>query len=670
MGSIHFLLNKTLGKYQVTGHIGNGGMAEVYRGQQINLDREVAIKVLHPFLAEDEGFVTRFKREARIVATLRHPNIVQVYDFDYNEEFEVYYMVMEYITGPTLKERLVDGPFEPKEAAAVAAAIADALDYAHRREMVHRDIKPANIMFTDEGQPVLTDFGIARMLSLTGLTASGAMVGTPAYMAPEIATGQSGTPLSDIYSLGVVLYQIATGRLPFEAEIPMTLVMKHINEPVPPPTQFAPDLPRPLEAVILKSLAKQPEARFATGAEMATALRQALELEAPAFVESSRLASAPPTPAPASAPAKAKPEKGKKKKKTEDEEENPLLRTWPDKTKSMADKSTGKESGKARRKDQPAKRHTLLRLVLILLIAVMVGFVGWGATQGIFPANLEAYFPFSLTAPTSTTTAPAPTHTVSPTETDEAVITPTATATLPEATAAPAVTEATTQTCTLRAEVLRIYTAPNAESVPPETSLINYLTLRNGGNCSWPVKTALAFVSGEQMGAPATLTLNALDAEAQVQVLLPMIAPGEPGSYESNWEIRLPDGNPISSPIVLTVEVGDLPAYTPTPPNNFIATPTPRAPLNVAAPELTEWQADLQQERWTGTLVLSASGGTGVYRFYRDTMRKDTEIPGETLTFNWKECTDFPLKLIVVSGEETMTWEGLIPYPAPEQCQP
>ena len=180
MGSIHFLLNKTLGKYQVTGHIGNGGMAEVYRGQQINLDREVAIKVLHPFLAEDEGFVTRFKREARIVATLRHPNIVQVYDFDYNEEFEVYYMVMEYITGPTLKERLVDGPFEPKEAAAVAAAIADALDYAHRREMVHRDIKPANIMFTDEGQPVLTDFGIARMLSLTGLTASGAMVGTPA----------------------------------------------------------------------------------------------------------------------------------------------------------------------------------------------------------------------------------------------------------------------------------------------------------------------------------------------------------------------------------------------------------------------------------------------------------------------------------------------------------
>ena len=229
-------------------------MAEVYLAEQIHLNRPVAIKVLHPFLAEESGFVNRFQREARIVATLRHPNIVQVYDFDLNEEFGVYYMVMEYIEGPTLRERLEKNTVSRQEGIRIVAAIADALEYAHRRQMVHRDIKPANILFTGENQPVLTDFGIARMLSVTGLTASGAMVGTPAYMAPEIGIGHPGTALSDIYSLGVVLYQLVTGQLPFDAEVPMALVMKHINDPVPPPSQLVPDLPAGLEAIILKML--------------------------------------------------------------------------------------------------------------------------------------------------------------------------------------------------------------------------------------------------------------------------------------------------------------------------------------------------------------------------------------------------------------------------------
>ena len=215
VSSVRYLIGKTLNKYEVLDHIGHGGMSEVYRGQQAKLDRMVAIKVLHPFLADEEGFVVRFEREAKIVATLRHPNIVQVYDFDHDEELDIYFMVMEYIDGPTLKNRLEESPLSPEETARVGAAIADALDYAHQRSMVHRDIKPANIMFLDEHQPVLTDFGIAKMLTLSGLTASGAMVGTPAYMAPEIGLGNPGTASSDIYSLSVVLYQAVAGCLPF-----------------------------------------------------------------------------------------------------------------------------------------------------------------------------------------------------------------------------------------------------------------------------------------------------------------------------------------------------------------------------------------------------------------------------------------------------------------------
>ncbi len=278
MSSVRFLIGKTLGKYEILEHIGHGGMSEVYKGQQAQLDRMVAIKVLHPFLADDQGFVVRFQREARIVATMRHPNIVQVYDFDYNEPLALYYMVMEYIEGPTLKDRLREGPLNYEQVVHIGAAVAGALDYAHQRAMVHRDIKPANIMFLSEAEPVLTDFGIARMLTLSGLTASGAMVGTPAYMAPEIGKGKAGTASSDIYSLSVVLYEAITGQLPFSAESPMGMVMEHINTPPPRPCLLAPSIPPALENVIVKGMEKAPEDRFGSAGEMADALRLALDV--------------------------------------------------------------------------------------------------------------------------------------------------------------------------------------------------------------------------------------------------------------------------------------------------------------------------------------------------------------------------------------------------------
>jgi tRNA A-37 threonylcarbamoyl transferase component Bud32 len=273
------MIGRTIGKYRIVEHLGRGGMAEVYKAYQPNLDRYVAIKMMHAFLADEKEFLSRFEREAKVVATLRHPNIVQVYDFDV--ESGVYYMVMEFISGETLKSRMQD--LETKDqwislddAARVILSVGSALKYAHERGMVHRDVKPANVMITLEGQVILTDFGIAKIVSASNLTASGAMVGTPSYMAPEQGMGQPGDERSDIYSLGVMLYQLVLGRLPYDADTPLAVVLKHINEPLPLPKALKPDISDDLNRVILKSLAKDPHDRYQKVADLAADLRKAM----------------------------------------------------------------------------------------------------------------------------------------------------------------------------------------------------------------------------------------------------------------------------------------------------------------------------------------------------------------------------------------------------------
>jgi serine/threonine protein kinase len=273
------LIGKTIGRYQITEHLGRGGMAEVYKAYQPSLDRYVAIKLMHGFLADEKEFLTRFEREAKVVATLRHPNIVQVHDFDVDNG--VYYMVMEFINGDTLKGRLQQ--LEEKgewvstdDAARIILAVGSALKYAHERGMVHRDVKPANVMITEDGQVILTDFGIAKIVTSSNLTASGAMVGTPSYMAPEQGMGQPGDERSDIYSLGVMLYQLMIGRLPYDADTPLAVVLKHINDPLPLPRSVKPDLSEPLERVILKSLAKNPADRYQKVGELMADLRAAM----------------------------------------------------------------------------------------------------------------------------------------------------------------------------------------------------------------------------------------------------------------------------------------------------------------------------------------------------------------------------------------------------------
>jgi serine/threonine protein kinase len=274
------LEGQTLGKYRVLEPLGRGGMARVYRAYHPQLDRYVAIKVLRSDLVEDEEFLTRFRREARAVATLRHPNIVQVFDFDVQDD--VYYMVMELLEGDTLKARLNDYRVrgEQMPLGEIARILLDALDglaYAHSEGMTHRDIKPANIMLTKRGQAVVTDFGIAQIIGGPRHTATGALMGTLNYMAPEQGLKGHSDARSDIYSLGIVFYEMLTQRTPFEADTPLAVLMKHVNDPLPLPRKINPAIPEPFERIVLKALAKDADDRYQSAEEMAQALRQAVE---------------------------------------------------------------------------------------------------------------------------------------------------------------------------------------------------------------------------------------------------------------------------------------------------------------------------------------------------------------------------------------------------------
>ncbi|MBN1679902.1 MAG: protein kinase [Anaerolineae bacterium] len=273
------MARKKLGKYEIVDRIGRGGMAEVYRGYHVALDRYVAIKLLHPFLADDPEFKDRFENEARNVAKLKHPNIVQVYDFEYDTDGDSYYMVMELINGPTLKDQLFEiasahQNLSIAEAIRITKSSAEALDYAHQRNMIHRDVKPANLMLDEDHRVVLTDFGIAKIVTGAQFTASGGMVGTPAYMAPEQGLGEAGDERSDIYSLGVILYQMITGQLPYDAETPLAVILKHLNEPLISPSTIVPDLPEDLDSIICKALAKDVNNRYQSAAELVASLEQ------------------------------------------------------------------------------------------------------------------------------------------------------------------------------------------------------------------------------------------------------------------------------------------------------------------------------------------------------------------------------------------------------------
>lgn len=274
------LIGTTLGHCVIRAVLGLGGMACVYRGYQENLDREVAIKVLPAHYASDPAFVERFQLEARAMARLSHPNIVTVHDA--GEDRGRLYIVMAYVPGGTLKQ-LMGRPMDPRAVTRFIRDVAGALSYAHERDIVHRDVKPVNVLLDTDQRGILSDFGIVKVLTASDhLTRVGAGVGTPEYMSPEQCRGGMVDARTDIYALGVMLYEMLTGRTPFVADNYTALAHAHIYEQVPPPAQLNPRISPAVQAVVLKALAKDPAYRFQRTTEMASALDQAVAAQAPA----------------------------------------------------------------------------------------------------------------------------------------------------------------------------------------------------------------------------------------------------------------------------------------------------------------------------------------------------------------------------------------------------
>jgi len=280
-----FPIGENVGPYRIIEQLGQGGMATVFKAYHAALDRYVAIKVLHPAFKEEPNFLSRFQREARVVARLEHPNIVPIYDFA--EHKGQPYLVMKFIEGQTLKAHMNEKPLTKEEAVQIVDDVGGALAYAHKQGVLHRDVKPSNVLLSPDGSIYLADFGLARMAQAGASTLSkDVMLGTPQYISPEQGQGvrdlDQGT---DIYSFGVLLYEMVVGRVPFNADTPFSIIHDHIYTPLPLPSAVNPNVPEVVERVLLKSLAKDRKDRFETVEQQVIAFRTAVLDGEGAFLE-------------------------------------------------------------------------------------------------------------------------------------------------------------------------------------------------------------------------------------------------------------------------------------------------------------------------------------------------------------------------------------------------
>jgi serine/threonine-protein kinase len=269
------LIGTTIGEYKIIEHVGHGVAADVYKANQPKLNRHVAVKVLSPTFAGEQAFLARFVREAQAIAQLDHPNILPVYDFD--RQGDLVYIVMQYVDSGSLDD-LTGQPLPLDFTLRILEQVGSALSHAHQRGIIHRDVKPGNILLGPDNWVLLTDFGLVKMLELPAdLTPSGMSLGTPAYMAPEQVAGERVDQRADIYSLGATLYQMVSGRMPFEGGTGMAVAFKHLSEALVPPRKFNPTLPAAVDKVIVKALSKEPELRYQTVDELVAAFRESVE---------------------------------------------------------------------------------------------------------------------------------------------------------------------------------------------------------------------------------------------------------------------------------------------------------------------------------------------------------------------------------------------------------
>ena len=637
------LVGTTVGKYEIVELLGRGGMAEVYKAYHPGLDRHVAIKFLHEFLADEENFLARFKREATAVGRLRHPNIVQVHDFDVIDE--TYYMVMEFVDGVTLKTRLEElnsreELLPPGEVLRIGRAIASALAYAHRRGMIHRDVKPANVMIDKEGQVILTDFGIAKLVSsTTRYTATGGMLGTPTHIAPEQARGGAGDARSDLYSLGAILFQMVTGRLPFDADTPLAMVLKHVTEPLPIPSALNPSVDPALERVILTALAKNPDDRFQTGDELIAHLEaieagQPLPLAMPDLTVVAGSADAVARGVVATAAGTTLPQ---------------ATVMAPDRAEAIPTVVRLGAPDVVAPPAKPARPRWMLPAAgagaLLLVLATLGIVLGLGnGRQTLTPAPAAQLSPAATTTPAQPPTT-APTASLAPTEdvagtavarvnatlTAQALLAatevPSATPSPPAATPTPVRTNAPagspTVACTHAYEVVAFFTynnpstynaARNQTSAPVNSRFPLTIRLTNTGSCPWPVGSWLLLIEGDPLGSGESLALEAENAPGDAGAFeTVMQSRNAPGSLISRWRLELPDGTAVGELFELRILIYEL--ATPTP----AATATPTAPTATptsesAGPVDFGWEAtgcEYLGTEWQCLLRIWPSGGIG-----------------------------------------------------------
>jgi len=606
------LTGRTIGKYQILEKLGRGGMAEVYKAYQENLDRYVAIKLMHAFLASEQDFLQRFKREARAMAAMNHANIVGVYDFDVYQE-DTYYLVMEYIAGGTLKQRLEDLT-EKQESMALGKAVqlgyqvAEALDYAHRHGMVHRDVKPANIMLGDNDRALLTDFGIVKMMGgqTMAYTATGALIGTPSYMSPEQAMGKPGDKRVDIYALGILLFQMTTGQLPYTADTPLAVIMKHVNEPAPEPVTFNPNVPIALQDVILKAMAKDPDDRYETAGEMAEDLR-AIQLDSSAksgvFVAVSAAAvplTAAKTPTQA---VQASTAVSATAFSAGVHDSTPTFQSIPLPSQTQPPPPLAAPPPPVAKKRSPWLFMGLGVLILALLGGTAVAFSLFGdrnqdneVVANASPAATDTASPTATTSPqetpdTAATIAAAVqlTEESRPTTAVETTSTPT-----PEATKTPTPTPTVDSTalyleaCVPGVTLVNTYTYQNEQfdAAPTGKNFPVNWVLENSGTCPWPDSLEWVYVDGETFGfEDDPIVVAALNPGEQTTITADFTAPSRAGRFDSTWQLTdAATGSAIGEPLEFTLGAYLEATPTPTPTNTPVASPTPAATVTVEQP--------------------------------------------------------------------------------------
>ncbi len=564
--------HRTFGRYEVLQRLGRGGMAEVYRAYHPPLDRYVAIKVLHSFLSDEKQFKARFEREAQNIAKLKHPNIVQVYDFDYEPESDSYYMVMELIEGPTLKDFLQDetadtGKLTLSQTIRTIRQAAEALAYAHQRGVIHRDVKTANLMLDrqENDRVVLTDFGIAKLVNSGSYTATGGgLIGTPAYMSPEQGAGEPGDERSDLYSLGVIMYQLLTGQLPFDGETPMSMILQHMNEPVPFIRTTEPHLPPAVDKIIQKLLSKSPDDRYQSAQDL---------LEDLDLLET--------------APSRL----------------DPTTLILP-KLKLPSVDEVKLSTAEARQSQPQGRRFPAALLLLIIGLFITIGgiYVG-GAVNGIFPiAPLVGWLitetptetaPQPLTeiparaetpevtqdtaaqgegtaltqnteeaAPPTPTRTPSPTRTPTSTPTLTPSMTPTNTAT-PNATQTAAVEQtATTAACVFDYAIISQEDVGGAADgfFRVNSPYRTHIHIQNTGTCPWESLASLEFVDGENFRASRFTIRESINVGDDYTIEFEGITPSAGSGDElltGRWQLKTKGQLPIGEPLTIGAKVYD-----------------------------------------------------------------------------------------------------------------